>query len=201
MPWGVAVAAVVGAYGASRQARAGERGANAQGRASQQATEEQRRQFDLTRQDMAPWLQAGRGALERQNAFLSGDWSGFQNSPDYKYSLEQGFKGLERGAAAGGNLYSGGADADRIALGQGLALQNASNYWNRLAGLSNTGQVTAGQLGQFGQNMAGAVGNNLMNAANARASSYMNSANAWANYGNQLGGMVGQWGSMYGRGG
>jgi hypothetical protein len=200
MPWGVAVAAVVGAYGASRQARAGERGANAQERASQQATEEQRRQFDLTRQDMAPWLQAGTDALGRQQAFLSGDWSGFQNSPDYKWAVDQGFKGLDRGAAAGGNLYSGGMDADRISLGQGLATQNANNYWNRLAGLSQTGQVTANQLGGYGQNMANNVGGNLMNAANARASSYMNSANAWANYGNQLAGLAGQAGGMYGRG-
>lgn len=200
MPWGVAVAAVVGAYGASRQARAGERGANAQERASQQATEEQRRQFDLTRQDMAPWLQAGTDALSQQQAFLSGDWSGFQNSPDYKWALDQGFKGLDRGAAAGGNLYSGGMDADRMALGQGMATQYANNYWNRLAGLSQTGQVTANQLGGYGQNMANQVGGNLMNAANARASSYANSANAWANYGNQLAGLAGQFGGMYGRG-
>ena len=120
MPWGIAAAAVVGAYSANQQSRAGERGANAQVRASQEATAENRRQFDLTRGDMMPWLSAGQGALNLQQRFLDGDMSGFEKSPDYAFALEQGFKGLDRGAAASGGLWSGGADADRIKLGQGL---------------------------------------------------------------------------------
>jgi hypothetical protein len=193
MPWGIAAAAVIGAYGASQQARAGERGAAGQTAAARYATDENRRQFDLTRRDMAPWLGAGTDALARQTQFLNGDMSGFQNSADYKWAVDQGFKGLDRGAAAGGGLYSGGADADRIALGQGLASQYAGDYWNRLAGVSGTGQTTANQLGQLGQGYSFQNGQNAMNGANARASAYANTANAWGNFGNQLAG----YGSMY----
>lgn len=175
------------AYAANEQgkaAKAGQKGA-------QQSIDEQRRQYDQTRQDQMPWLQAGNWALDEQKKFLGGDWSGFQNSPDYKFAVDQGFKGLERGFAAGGAMGSGGADADRIALGQGLATQFSSNYWSKLAGLSNTGQATANNLGTFGQNAANQIGNEYGNMANARASSYAANANAFA-------GVAGAFGDWYG---
>jgi hypothetical protein len=179
-------------YGANRQAAAGRDGAAATERGNNAAISEQRRQYDLTRGDNQPWLDAGRNALTLQNNFLAGDRSGFENSTDYKWALDQGFKGLDRGAAAGGGLYSGGADADRIALGQGLASQYEGDYYNRLAGMSGTGQTTASQLGQFGANSANQIGGYLQNSGNARASAYNNSGNAWANAGNQLAG-IGSW--------
>lgn len=193
MPWGVVAAAVVGVYGADQQSKAGKKGANAQERANQAALDEQRRQFDINQANQQPWLQAGQYGLDRQMQFLNGDWSGFQNSPDYAFALDQGTLALDRGAAARGSLYSGGADADRIALGQGLATQYAGNYYNRLAGLSGTGQTAANQLGAYGQQYANNVGGLLQNSANARSSAYANSANAWTNYGNQLGSAIGQY--------
>lgn len=187
MPWGAAIAAGGALIGSAMQSSAGKKGAESQAQASMAATEEQRRQYDQTRQDLMPWQEAGGWALGQQRNFLTGDTSGFENSPDYAFAVDQGFKGLNRGAAAVGNFGSGGADADRIALGQGLATQYAGNYWNRLAGLSNTGQTTANQLGQFGQQNSAMAGQNAMNAANARASSYANTANAWGNAAGQIG--------------
>lgn len=185
--------AVVGSYAQNRAAR---RAADAVRAGTDAATYEQRRQFDMTRQDMLPWMQQGGWALDQQRQFLEGNWSGFQNSPDYKFAVEQGFKGLERGFAAGGATGSGGADADRIAYGQGLATQYAGNYYAKLAGLSNTGQQTAEQIGQFGANAATNIGNNFINAGNARASAYINQGNNWANLANT----VGQYGMYaYGR--
>lgn len=181
MSWVAVGSAAVGVIGGAMSSRAGKKGAEGQAAASQYATDEQRRQFDQTREDMMPWLNAGTNALGQQQAFLGGDWSGFENSPDYAFAVDQGFKGLNRGAAANGSFGSGGADADRIALGQGLATQYAGNYYNRLAGLSGTGQAAAGQLGQFGQAFGQQAGQNAMNGANARASSYANTANAWGN--------------------
>lgn len=193
MPWGVAVAAVVGAYGANEQSKAGKRGADAQQRAADAASAESGRQFDQTRQDMMPWLNAGSWALNQQQDFLRGDYGAALNSPFYKASLEEGFKGLDAGAAARGNLWGGGTDADRIRLGQNLASQQLGTYYNALAGMSNTGQTTANQLGQFGANYANQYGQYQMAGANARASSYANTANAWSNYANQIGGMAGSY--------
>lgn len=186
-------AIVVGAYGANQQAKAGEKGAAAQQAASAAATAEERRQYDQTRQDQLPFLEAGYEALRRQREALAGDFSGFQASPDYAYALQQGLQSQERGAAARGGFMGGGADADRIALAQGLASQNFGNYWNRLAGRAGQAQSSAQNLGGLGANMAGNIGQNLQNAAGARASSYANTANAWGNFGNQLVGMAGQY--------
>jgi len=193
MPWGIAAAAVIGAYGAHEQSQAGKKGAAGQAAASQYATDEQRREYDQSRADQADWLAKGQWALQQQQNALQGDWSGFENSPDYKYALDQGLKLSDRSAAARGSLFSGGHSADLMQLGQGLASQNFGNYYNRLAGLSNTGQNTAQNLGQLGANMATNIGQNAMNGANARASSYANTANAWSNYGNQMAGMIGQY--------
>lgn len=193
MSWGMVVAAGASLIGGAMQSRAGERGADAQANAAQSATDEQRRQFDLTRQDLAPWMESGGWALDQQRNFLEGDWSGFQNSPDYLWAVQQGTQQLDNGATAQGNLWGGGADADRIALGQGLATQYAGNYYNRLAGLSQTGQQTANQLGQFGAQFGQQAGQNMQTGAAARASSYANSANAWGNALGQGASLFGEW--------
>ena len=193
MSWGFAVAGVATVVGGALQSRAGDKGADAQRRASDAATAEQRRQYDQTRADLQPWMQQGTWALDQQRNFLNGDWSGFQNSPDYQWAVNQGSKALDRGATAQGNLWGGGADADRIALGQGMATQYAGNYYNRLAGLSSTGQTTAGQLGQFGQQYGQQYGQNQMNGAQAQASSYANTANQWGNALTQGASLFGQW--------
>lgn len=193
MSWVAVGSAVVGVVGASMQAKAGEKGAAGQVAASRYATDEQRRQFDQTREDMMPWLNAGQNALQQQQNFLAGDWSGFEKSPAYAYAFQQGNQALDRSAAARGGFMGGGADADRIALGQGMALQNSNNYFNQLAGIAGTGQTTAGQLGQFGQAFGQQAGVNAMNGANAQASSYANTANAWGNGMNQVLNAYGMW--------
>src|SRR5690606_7233334 len=85
------------------------------------------------------------------------------------------------------------ADADRIALGQGLATQYAGNYWNKLSGLSGTGQQTGQYLGQMGANMANQAGQNAWGAANARASAYGARADANSQFAAGLGNSFGQW--------
>lgn len=193
MPWAVAGAVGGALISGAAQNSAAKKGAAAGNAATQATIDEQRRQYDLTRKDQLPFLEAGYDSLRRQNAFLSGDMSGFENSPDYKFALEQGSKALDRGAAARGAMFSGGADADRIALGQGLATQYSNNYWNKLAGRAGQGQTVAQGLGQLGSGMAGSIGNALMaNGANQRNSIY-DSANAWSNVGQQAVGAFGQW--------
>ena len=193
MPWGAVAAAVVGAYSASQSNSAARRGADAQADASQAAIDEQRRQFDLSRADMAPWMQAGTDALGKQSAFLNGDWSGFMNSPDYKYALQQGLDTIDHRAAANGSLFGGGNTRDAIRFGSGLATQNADNYWAKLAGLSNTGNSTAGNLATLGANMATNIGNQYGNAANARASAYGQVANNNSQLAAGVGGLFNNW--------
>lgn len=180
-------------YAASQQKKAASQGAQAQTNASNAAIDEQRRQYDLTRQDQAPWLQAGQQALGQQQAFLSGDWSGFQNSPDYKYALDQGLNAIEHRAAARGGLFGGGNTRDAMTFGSGLATQNANSYWNKIAGMSGTGQQTASNLGQFGANMATNIGNQYNNIGNARQSSYQAQGDTNSQMAGALGGLFNNW--------
>lgn len=152
--------------------------ANAANRASQRDIAEQRRQFDITQQNMTPWLEAGRLGLGRLSDLVRGDMSGFQMDPGYQFALEQGTQAIDRGAAARGMLGSGARLKDLTRFGQGLANQQYSDYWNRLAGLSNVGQTTGTSLGQFGANMAGRIGQAHQEAGAARASGYQGMTNA-----------------------
>lgn len=197
--WAAAIGVGISAWSARNAAKQGERGAQGQDAAAAAATAEQRRQYDLTRQDQLPFLQGAYDALNRQQAALEGDFSGFEDSPDYAFARQQALQSQERGAAARGGFMGGGADADRMTLASGLASQNFGNYWNRLAGRAGQGQSAATTLGGLGANMATNIGGNLMDAANARASSYANTANQWGNFGNQAAGAFGSWYGGLGR--
>lgn len=190
MPWGVVAGAVIGAVGQNQAAKGAAKGADAQAAASQAAVAEQQRQFDLTRQDQMPWLQAGQWGLGQQQKLLQGDMSSFYDSPDYKYALEQMQKGIERGAGARGSLYSGGTNVDLANALGGLASQNYSNFYSRLGGLAGGGQQSAQSLGSFGANAANQIGSAYQNAGDARASAYGQIGQGWQQYANNTAGLI-----------
>ena len=238
------VGGVIGA-GASRSAT------RAQTQADAAAIEEQRRQYDLSRQDMQPWLGAGSNALRQMqielglpvntappvvgteaargvnNLYgdgfgsipgLSGGFripvktqptmgtiptnvpqtaaaprAGFTATPGYEFVRSEGMRGLERSAAARGGAFSGNALRGLDQFNNGLASQEYNNYFNRLAGLSGTGQNTGQNLGAMGQASANNIGALLSNSGEARASGIVGRANAWGGAINQLGTLYG-WG-------
>jgi len=118
------------------------------------------------------------------------DYQNWQD-PGYDFRLGEGQKALERSAAKRGGLLSGrtGRELTRYAQNYGSAeygnafrryQQEQNNLYNRLAGIANTGQVTAGQTGQFGAGAAGNVGNAYMAAGKAQAQGYNSAAQARA---------------------
>ena len=116
----------------------------------------------------------------------------FQADPGYQWRLDQGQKALERSAAARGGLLSGAAVKAAADYGQNQASaeygnaynrynNDQSQKYNRLAGISGTGQTAVNQVSSAGQNMANQVSQNITGAGNARASGYVGSANAMSN--------------------
>jgi hypothetical protein len=117
-----------------------------------------------------PWVNTGGQALG-QTANLLGlngqpaadaAMSTFQQSPGYQWQLGQGLRAVDAGAAASGMLRSGAALKAEQTYGQGLANQDFTNYYNRLAGLSTTGeQAAAGgaSTAQTGASLAQGAGN------------------------------------------
>lgn len=151
--------------------------ARAQTQASREAIAEQRRQFDTTREDMLPWMTAGRGALDR----LTNPLASFQASPDYEFRRGEGMRGIENSFAARGGAASGNALRALAEFNSGNAAGEYGNWWNRQAGLAGIGQTTAQNLGTFGANNAANIGNLLSDQGNARASGITGRTNAWTN--------------------
>lgn len=154
----------------------------------ERATAEQRRQFDITREDLAPWLTTGKEALGQYAGLLGvgGDgpdteamYEGLRKYPGYQFALEEGVGAIEKSSAARGLTQSGQTMKDLTAYGQGLATTNFENYMSRLQGLSGGGQQAGVQIGGFGQNMANQAGLSARRAGEARATGYQNKASVW----------------------
>lgn len=186
------VSAVAGASASNKAAKAQQKGAD-------QSVAEQRRQYDLTRQDtlaaqtqartdLQPWMDAGQNALGN----LSNAQTAFQASPDYAFRRSEGERGIGGSFAARGGAFSGNALKALSEYNSNLASGEFGNWWNRQAGVAGVGQNSASQagqqginsanaLGQFGANAAGNIGNSLMAAGDARASGVMGQANSLSN--------------------
>lgn len=209
MPFGVAAAAVVGAYASKEAARK-------QSNAAKDAAQAQQDQFQRETDLQEPFRQSGLAAQNRLLTLLgivpqstngmpdvqstSPDFGkyardfgmqDFKQDPGYAFRLGEGLKALDRQAAARGGLISGAALKAAQNYGQEAAsneYQNAfnryqvnrSNQLNPLQSLAGQAQSAAGVLGQAGQSMANNLGNAYTGAANAAASGYVGSANALA---------------------
>jgi len=66
------IGGVASRYASKTQAKAGGKAGDATLQAAQETIAEQKRQYDLTRSDMAPWMQAGTSALSAQQEMLFG---------------------------------------------------------------------------------------------------------------------------------
>ena len=130
--------------------------------------------------NLSPYISTGDTALSQLAAVNNGDYSGFNQSPDYLYALQQGLQGVDRSAASRGALYSGGTSVDTLKAAEGLASQN----------LGSLGQGQAGQVGNIGFTNAG----NQTTAGYNAAAGNINTANntssilgqLWGQYGNTL---------------
>lgn len=116
--------------------------------------------------------------------------AGLVNEPGYQFGLAEGNKSIDRAALARGGWDSGATLKALQRYGQDYAgtkytdafnrdMSQKQNIYNMLAGLSGTGQVTGGQIGQLGANAATNIGNAQMGAGNARAAGIVGGANAW----------------------
>lgn len=172
---GIATAIVASAVvGGVVSSKASSKAAAATTQATDATIAEQRRQYDQTRTDQMPWMDAGKGALNR----LQDPTANFTASPGYQFRLSEGQRGVQQSAAARGGAYSGNAMKALNDYNQGMASSEYGNWWNQQAGLAGVGQSSANAVGQFGANASSNIGNALMAGGDARASGIMGSANS-----------------------
>lgn len=118
---------------------------------------------------------------ERQTAAMDK----FFESPNYRFTLDEGLKTLDRYSAAKGSFASGNTLKAATGYAEGLASNEFGNYQNSLMSMAGLGQTAAGGQAAAGNAYSSAVGANAANqgnaalaAGNARASGYLNQAGA-----------------------
>lgn len=158
---------------------------------------EQRRQYDQSRTDQLPWLQAGQrqlGVLEDKLPHLTQQFRGedLASSPGYQFQLKQGMDAIGAQARALGIQNSGGTMQELLRYGQDYAGTKFQEAWSRdqaekqsiynmLSGISGTGQVTGQNLAAQGGAAANSIAGLLQSGANARAGALTAGAGFGAN--------------------
>jgi hypothetical protein len=205
-------------------------GSNAATKASQaQVAEEnqalafQEQEYAQQQANQAPFLQAGQYSIGQLQADLAAGTFGpgsqgaapqfsaptlaqAQNTPGYEFQLEEGDKGITRGAAAAGGAVTGGTLAaldsynvnsansnyntlfNQALSGYGASLNtytanlNAQQQaFNQLAGTASIGEGAAVNLGQTGAQASNTIGSTLSSIGNSQAAGIIGSTNAITN--------------------
>lgn len=163
--------------GAKQAGKAAERAGETQAAAAEKGIEEQRRQFDALVELMSPYVQAGTGAMQQQQALigLQGPeaqqqaMSGFEQSPLFQSLQQQGESAILQNAAATGGLRGGNVQAALSQFRPQLLNQLIEQQYGRLGGLATMGQASAAGQASGGMQSASNVGNLLANQAQAIA--------------------------------
>ena len=195
MPWmtGAAIvgSSLLGGYFGNKSAKDA---ADKSAEATMASIAEQRRQYDTSRADYAPYLAAGTGAVNRLGAGVMANGEFGSTMPfDFKYDanadpgtafrMSEGVKALDRSAASRGGLLSGATLRGVERYAQDLGSQEYNNafnryttgfnanvgernqLFNRLSGVAGTGQTAVRDVTAQGATTAGNIGNAYMTDA------------------------------------
>lgn len=170
--------------------------ASTQAAAADRAAASAKAQYDQTRTDLAPYRAYGTTAgndlmarLPGLSATFNPSGADLENTPGYKFTLDQGLKAVQNGATAKGLGVSGAAMKGATDYATGLADKtyldqfnvdqtNKNNAFNKLLQVTGVGANAANQTGQFGANATQSANNFATTGAAATAAGTVGGANA-----------------------
>lgn len=169
----------------------GDKALRAQRQAAALAEQRQQSMYDQTRQDQAPWREAGGRALSgMEDADFQRDFSmsDFQKDPGYDFRMKEGMKALQNSASARGSLNSGATMKALTRYGQDFATNEYTNAYNRfngdrdrrfnrLSNLAGLGQTATNQMQNANTNYGNQMSDLLTGVGNANAASRINQGN------------------------
>lgn len=187
-----AIAAGATIYGANAQAEAAKKASQTQSDAAQRGIDEQRRQFDVTQQNYAPYLAAGKQGLSGQLdlAGVNGPEAQMraidmiQNGPQFSSLLKQGENALLQNASATGGVRGGNTQGALMNYRPMLLNQLLSEQYNRLGGLTSLGQASAAGQASIGQANANSIADLLAQQGRAQAGGDLAEGQKAAGYAN-----------------
>jgi hypothetical protein len=199
---GGALISGVGGYFA--QKAAAEEASGAQSDASRAAIEEQRRQQAESERLLAPYMQAGQGALGQQQALLglagpeaqAAAIAQLEQSPQFQAMLQQGESAILQNASATGGLRGGNTQAALAQFRPAMLSQLIQQQMAQLGGLSAMGQQGAMGAAGFGQQGAANIGAQLGAMGQAQAGAALAQGQGMANLFGGVGGALGTLGGL-----
>lgn len=167
--------------GANDTADAAKEGSDLQYRASMAGVDEHRRQYDKMVELMAPYVNAGYGALGSQqnllglngNAAQQNAINAIQNSAAFQSALQQGENSILQNASATGGLRGGNTQGALAQYSPQLLNQYIQQQYSNLGGLSGMGQASAAGQANAGQASASNIANLLQQGGAAQAGGVM----------------------------
>ena len=192
--------------------------ADTQSAATQAAAQLQAQEFQQVRNDLQPYINAGANALPQLESLTGTNAGGnpltapltapfqptmaqLEDTPGYKFTLDQGLKSTQNGYAAQGLGQSGAAQKGATDYAEGLAsttyqqqfqnyLNQNSQIYNMVGGISGSGQNAAAGTGALALNNTAQINALNVSGANAQAAGQVASSNAFANSFNGLGAIL-----------
>lgn len=166
--------------GATQAGEAAEKAGEVQAAAAQAGIEEQRRQFDRMMEVLAPFQEAGVGALERLQPYEQAGVGALESqqalaglrgpeaqraaidqlaaSPEFQAQVEQGERALLQRAAATGGLRGGNVQEALAQFRPAMLSDLINQQYTRLGGFTQLGSQTATNIAQLGQASAARQG-------------------------------------------
>ena len=127
-----------------------------------------------------PWINQGQDALNRSKTEY--DWltknpgamydkfaSGYEQSPGFKFQLEQALGGANQAAAAGGMAGSPMSQQWGADIAQNMTQRDFQNYMDRVLGMYGTGLQGEQGLANTGFNASSGLGQNLAGVLGSKA--------------------------------
>lgn len=161
--------------------------ANTQAQAAQAGIDQQNKQFEAMQALLAPYIQAGQGALSGQQALagLQGTdaqqaaISGIANSAEMTALTQQGENSMLQNAAATGGLRGGNLQGALAQFRPQLLSSLINQQYQRLGSLTQIGQSSATGVGNAGMQSATSIANLLGQQGAAQAGSQLAQGAAW----------------------
>jgi hypothetical protein len=169
---------LAGAYGAHEQksaakdaaetqAEAAQLGVSSQERQTQLAIDEQKRQFDALQKVLAPYVNAGTGAIGSYQNLLGLGGAGqqqqaiaqLQQSPQFSQMIQQGENAILQNASATGGLRGGNTQAALAQFRPQLLNQLIQQQLGNYGGLAQLGQASAAGQASAGMQTGANIGN------------------------------------------
>lgn len=200
-PAGAAIGAGLGGSmdAAKQQSQAAQAAAGTQAAAASEGVAEQRRQFDKLIELMSPYVTAGKGAMEQQQALmgLGGEQAqqaaigAIEKSPFFSAMAQQGENAILQQASATGGLRGGNIQGALAQFRPGLLNQLVQQQMANLGGLTSLGQASAAGQASQGMQSASNIGNLLAQQGAAIAGGQLAKGQQMQNTLKTIGGLAG----------